>query len=100
MKARVLSVYDIGAVEDTSFIGSKGFSVLVENDGERTLFDTGTRGRYLMHNLDYHEIKADSIDRVVLSHNHTGNINGLGKLLDNRTRPLDIYVNGYYYGRC
>ncbi len=93
MKARVLSVYDDGAVENTPFIGSSGFSVLVENDGERTLFDTGSRGRYLMHNLDYFDIKCDSIDRVVLSHNHVGNVNGLLKLLDNRTEPLDIYVN-------
>ena len=96
MNARVLSVYDEGAKEDTPYIGSRGFSVLIENDGERTLFDTGTRGRYLLHNLDFLEIKYDSIDRVVISHNHMGNIGGLGKLLDERKKPLDIYVNGCF----
>ena len=96
MKAKVLSVYDEGALEDTPFIGAKGFSVLVEADGQRTLFDTGMRGRYLVHNLDYLDVKPDMIDRVVISHNHRGNMGGLGKLLDERKEPLDIYVNGQF----
>ena len=96
MKAKVLSVYDEGALENTPYIGGKGFSVLVEVDGERTLFDTGMRGSYLMHNLDFLEIKADSIDRVVISHNHRANFGGIWKLLDNRTRPLDLYVNSTF----
>ena len=96
MKAKVLSVYDEGALEDTPFIGGKGFSVLVKADGQRTLFDTGMRGRYLIHNLDYLDIKPDMIDRVVISHNHRGNMGGLGKLLDERKEPLDIYVNGQF----
>ena len=66
-KAKVLSVYDEGALEDTPFIGATGFSVLVEVDGQRTLFDTGMRGRYLIHNLDYLDVKPDMIDRVVIS---------------------------------
>ena len=96
MNAKVLSVYDEGAVEDTPYIGSKGFSVLVDVDGERTLLDTGTRGRYLIHNLDFLEIKLDSIKRVVISHNHRGNMGGLRKLLEERKEPLDIYVNGSF----
>ena len=93
MKAKVLSVYDEGSLEDTPYIGAKGFSVLIDVDGERTLFDTGMRGRYLIHNLDFLEIKADSIDRVVISHDHMENMGGLWKLIDSRKRPLDIYVN-------
>ena len=96
MNAKVLSVYDEGALENTPYIGAKGFSVLIDTDGQRTLFDTGMRGRYLMHNLDYLEIKADSIDRLVISHNHRPNIGGIGKLLENRTKPLDIYVNSSF----
>ena len=96
MNAKVLSVYDDGAVENTPYIGSKGFSILVDVDGERTLFDTGTSGRYLIHNLDFLEIKLDSIKRVVISHNHRGNMGGLRKLLENRNEPLDVYVNGSF----
>lgn len=96
MDAKVLSVYDEGALENTPYIGAKGFSVLVEVDGQRTLFDAGMRGSYLMHNLDHLGIKADSIDRLVISHNHRPNMGGIGKLLDNRTEPLDVYVNGSF----
>ena len=96
MNAKVLSVYDEGAIENTPYIGARGFSVLVDVDGQRTLFDAGMRGSYLMHNLDYLEIKADSIDRLVISHNHRPNIGGISKLLDNRTKPLDIYVNSSF----
>ena len=93
MKAKVLSVYDEGALEDTPYIGAKGFSALIDVDGERTLFDTGMRGSYLVHNLDFLDVKADSIDRVVISHNHRESIGGLWKLIDSRKRPLDVYVN-------
>lgn len=93
MEAKVLSVYDEGALEDTPYIGARGISILVDVDGQRTLFDTGMRGRYLIHNLDYLGIRLDTIDRVVISHNHRGNMGGLGKLLDERKEPLDIYVN-------
>ena len=80
-KAKVLSVYDEGALEDTPFIGATGFSVLVEVDGQRTLFDTGMRGRYLIHNLDYLDVKPDMIDRVVISHNHKGNMGGFSSIV-------------------
>lgn len=93
MNARVLSVYDEGAIENTPYIGAKGFAVLVEVDGQRTLFDVGMRGRYLLHNLDFLEIKPETIDRVVISHNHRPNIGALSKLIESRTEPLDIFVN-------
>lgn len=98
MKAKVLSIYDEGAIENTSLIGAKGLSILVDIDGDRTLFDTGMRGRYLIHNMDFLGIEPDSISRVVLSHNHKSNIGGLGKLLENRTKPLDVYTNSYFSG--
>ena len=97
MNAKVLSVYDEGALENTPYIGAEGFSVLVDVDGQRTLFDAGKRGSYLIHNMDFLEIKADSIDRLVISHNHRANIGGIAKLLDNRTKPLDIYVNSSFH---
>lgn len=93
MHARVLSVYDEGALEDTPLIGAKGISILIEVDGQRTLFDVGMRGRYLLRNMENLQIEPDSIDRVVISHNHRSNTGGLGKLLLERTKPLDVYVN-------
>lgn len=99
MQANVLSVYDEGALEDTSYIGAKGISILIEVNGENVLFDTGMRGRYLIHNLEHMGISPDSIDKVVISHNHKSNVNGLRKLLDERTEPLDVYVNSQFSQR-
>jgi 7,8-dihydropterin-6-yl-methyl-4-(beta-D-ribofuranosyl)aminobenzene 5'-phosphate synthase len=92
MKARVISVYDEGAIERTSLIGAQGLSILVDVDDELTLFDTGMRGRYLMHNLEYLEINANDIKRVVLSHAHRTHTGGLPVLLENRNEKIDVLM--------
>ena len=51
MNAKITCVYDEGSLPKTNLIGAKGFSVMVESEGKRLLFDTGLRGRYLMHNM-------------------------------------------------
>lgn len=98
--ARILCVYDEGSVVDTPLIGAKGFSVLVESGGKRVLFDTGLRDRYLSHNLEYLEIEPDSIDAVVVSQSFPDNCRAINGLLDERTRPLDVYAPaGLYDGK-
>ena len=90
MKAKVLSVYDEGSLPGTSLIGAKGFSVIVDVDGERTLFDTGRRGSYLMHNMDELSVDVNSIDRVVISHVHKDHTGGLTSFLERRTEKIDV----------
>jgi 7,8-dihydropterin-6-yl-methyl-4-(beta-D-ribofuranosyl)aminobenzene 5'-phosphate synthase len=92
MQAKVLSVYDEGATEDTQLIGAKGLSVLLEVDGQRTLFDTGLRGRYLLNNMEQLDIDPASLDRVVLSHGHRDHTGGLNALLSARDEPLDVFL--------
>ncbi len=100
MEAKITSVYDEGAIEATQLIGAKGFSVLIEADGKRVLFDTGLRGRYLLHNLNYLEIEPDSIDAVVVSQAFADNSCGLDNLLKARTSPVDVYaMPGTYDGK-
>lgn len=91
MKARILSIYDEGAVVGTPLIGAKGLSIMVEVDGQRILFDTGRRGNYLKHNLDHLEIPAESIDSLVLSHGHRDHTGGLNSFLEERESPVTIY---------
>ncbi len=98
MKAKVLCVYDNGALENTSYIGAHGLSMLIDADGQKTLFDTGMRGRYLLHNLSFMRIKPDEIDRIVISHNHRSNTGGLKAFLEARTEPVDVYVNENFEG--
>lgn len=92
MKASVLCVYNEGSQPGTSYLGAKGFSVLVEVDGEFTLFGTGLRGRYLTYNMDFLEIEPDSLTRVVISHGHGDHSRGVNALLSGRTGPLNVYA--------
>ena len=93
MKAKLLCVYDEGALENTSLIGARGLSIMIEVDGQRTLFDTGMRGRYLLHNMDQLKIDPESIDRIVISHDHKANMNGLKGFLEVRKEPVDVYAH-------
>ena len=92
MKAKAVCVYDDGAVVGTPLIGAVGLSILIDVDGERTLFDTGMRGRYLMHNLDNLEIDVNTVDRVVISHAHRAHTGGLEEFLEKRERSIEVIV--------
>ncbi len=90
--ARVLCVYDEGSIVDTPLIGAKGFSVLVESDGKRVLFDVGLRDRYLTHNMEHLQIEPDSLDAIVLSQACPDNCRAINGLLDSRRDPVEIYA--------
>jgi len=99
MKASVLCVYNEGSLPGTAYIGAKGFSLLVEVDGERTLFGTGMRPRYLKHNMEHLEISPDSITRAVISHGHASHAGGLGYLLSEREESLPVYAPAEAWGK-
>ncbi|MDI3483136.1 MAG: 7,8-dihydropterin-6-yl-methyl-4-(beta-D-ribofuranosyl)aminobenzene 5-phosphate synthase [Candidatus Methanomethylophilaceae archaeon] len=90
-KIRILSIYNDGSRPGTNIIGAKGQSLLVNVDGKRILFDTGMRGRYLMHNLAALKIDPQSIDTVVLSHGHRDHTGGLPELLSSREEPVELF---------
>ena len=92
-EVKIQCVYDEGSQVDTSLIGAKGWAVLVEADGKRTLFDTGLRGRYLKHNMSCLDIEADSIDQVVISHGSLDHIGGLDQFMSLRTKKVDVYAH-------
>lgn len=98
MDAKITCVYDEGALENTSFIGAKGTSFLIDIEGKMVLFDTGLRNRYLLHNLEYLDVSPDSIDAVVVSQAHPDNSRALDGLLGARTEPVDVYCLEGMYG--
>ena len=100
MDAVITCIYDEGSLEDTPLIGAKGFSVMVERDGRRVLFDTGLRDRYLKHNMENLDIDPESIDAVVISQAHPDNSRALNGFLDMRESPVDVYApEGMYQGK-
>ena len=51
-------------------IGEWGFSAIIEADGKRILFDTGSREKTVLQNARELKINLQNIDNVFLSHNH------------------------------
>ncbi|MDD3233014.1 MAG: MBL fold metallo-hydrolase [Candidatus Methanomethylophilus sp.] len=84
-KATVTDIYDEGAKPDTRFIGAQGFAMVIDVDGQRTLFGTGRRGRYLAHNLSQADLTADVFDRLAVSHGHLDHCGGFRELIAERT---------------
>ena len=54
-----------------------GFSALIEADGQKVLFDTGSREKTVIQNANELNINLDHIDNVFLSHNHKDHTGGL-----------------------
>lgn len=58
-----------------------GFSVLIEGDGKKILFDTGGDGEILLRNLDRLGVDPKTIEIVFFSHIHFDHIGGCRSLL-------------------
>jgi 7,8-dihydropterin-6-yl-methyl-4-(beta-D-ribofuranosyl)aminobenzene 5'-phosphate synthase len=98
MQVKITSVYDEGSQPGTSLIGAEGFSVLIEADGQSILFDTGKRGRYLLHNMMFLDIDPEKIDKLIISHGHSNHTGGIDELLKSRKNVLNIYSNSSAVG--
>ena len=82
-------------------IGEWGFSALVEVDGEKILFDTGSRPNTVFQNATELNIDLSNIKNVYLSHNHKDHTGGLLFL---KTKYPNSFVNahvgeGIFYSR-
>jgi 7,8-dihydropterin-6-yl-methyl-4-(beta-D-ribofuranosyl)aminobenzene 5'-phosphate synthase len=74
------------------FWGEHGLAFLVESEDGRLLFDTGTSGTVLLHNLEVAEVSLTGISALVLSHAHRDHTGGLLAVLE-RPRSLPIYAH-------
>ena len=59
-----------------------GFSCLVEGLEDTILFDTGTQGSILEHNMDELNIDISTVDQIVLSHQHLDHTGGIWTILN------------------
>ncbi len=76
-------------VSKRGFIAEHGFSLLLETESEKILFDTG-QGYALKHNLDLLGIKLSDIDKIILSHGHDDHTGGLHFFIDESIFPMII----------
>jgi 7,8-dihydropterin-6-yl-methyl-4-(beta-D-ribofuranosyl)aminobenzene 5'-phosphate synthase len=68
-----------------------GFSCLIRHKGKNILFDTGWNGHLLLENMHLLDIPPETIDTLVLSHQHWDHIGGVAEIL-HKTEDLDVYV--------
>jgi len=75
------------------FISSFGFAALIYNGetGSYILFDTGSDGDVLLHNLSQLGINVTDISKVVISHNHPEHTKGLESIY-RENNDIEIYV--------
>lgn len=71
--------------------GSKGNAIYVSNDKTAVLLDAGLSGIEIERRLESRDINPDSLDAIVVSHEHTDHIQSVGVL--SRRFRLPVYIN-------
>ncbi len=70
---------------------SWGFACLIAQEGKNILFDTGSDGIVLTHNLERLGIDPSSIDLLMISHQHWDHVGGIYAILNARNN-LPVYL--------
>ena len=83
------------------YIGEWGFSALIELDGKKILFDTGSRENTVLNNAKELNIDLKGIENVYLSHNHKDHTGGLINLKKNYPSSFSVahVGEGIFYSR-
>jgi 7,8-dihydropterin-6-yl-methyl-4-(beta-D-ribofuranosyl)aminobenzene 5'-phosphate synthase len=68
-----------------------GFSCLIEGIEKTILFDTGTKGEFLLNNVDELNVDLTKVDILVLSHIHLDHTGGVPSVIS-RNPDLPAYV--------
>lgn len=73
-----------------------GFSVFVEADGKRLLFDTGQSGAFVK-NAEVLGIDLENLDAVILSHGHYDHTGGVPALLEQLNKKTPFYIGKEFF---
>ena len=68
-----------------------GFSCFIEGTEKIILFDTGGEGEVLMFNIDKLNINPESVEMIVISHNHWDHTGGLFTFLEKKS-GIPVYL--------
>lgn len=83
-------IYDNEVYSD-SLKAKWGFSILIEIEGFKILFDTGGNGIVLLDNMEKLNINPVEIDKIFISHGHWDHMGGLSDLLY-LNKGIEVYI--------
>jgi 7,8-dihydropterin-6-yl-methyl-4-(beta-D-ribofuranosyl)aminobenzene 5'-phosphate synthase len=87
-------VYDNKALSE-KFRADWGFSCFIRGLERSILFDTGTEGKILLSNMDKLGIRPESVNLVLLSHEHKDHTGGLKALLA-KNSSIEVWIPDYF----
>jgi 7,8-dihydropterin-6-yl-methyl-4-(beta-D-ribofuranosyl)aminobenzene 5'-phosphate synthase len=92
LKVTVVMDNSVPVMPKHPFMGENGFSLLLEVDGKRLLFDTGY-SQALLHNLSLLNVHPSQVDSIILSHGHTDHTGGLYHILRYGSKEYPLYAH-------
>jgi 7,8-dihydropterin-6-yl-methyl-4-(beta-D-ribofuranosyl)aminobenzene 5'-phosphate synthase len=84
---KITCLVDNSVQAGSALWGEHGLSFLIQVHGKQLLFDTGSSGTVLEHNLQEIGLQPGSIAALVLSHAHRDHTGGLGAILELQPGP-------------
>ena len=81
---RIICVVDNAVAAGSSFRGEHGLAFVIEAESGSVLYDTGSTGAVLSHNLEAAGLTYEGISALVLSHSHDDHTGGLPPVLLHR----------------
>lgn len=86
----ILNIYDAFGLQKEGTVLDWGFSVLIDYNGKKILFDTGNNAEKFAHNVVALHVDLQKVDFAVLSHRHGDHATGFSHLMSVNPR-----VKGY-----
>ena len=77
----ILNIYDNRAPEGSKAVSDWGFSVAIDYQGKKILFDSGRRAGIFKKNAETYGIDPTGIEMAFLSHDHDDHVNGFDYML-------------------
>ena len=96
MDLKITTVIENMSDNEEKLAYEHGFSVFVEVDGRKILFDTGQSGAFVK-NAEKLGIALEEVDAVVLSHGHYDHTGGVPALLSVLEKKTSFYIGKEFF---